>query len=210
MWLIRLMRSFAIALNLAWILLATAHAEESSASREAMKVVVEKASTNTTLPLFRAWITSGTDKFTFLVPEGFYIRAAPSQDRLKLANKAGDCQIAFALLHITPSDTGELKPEICRELLLSRHPGAKVLEEFPEHAAGQEGLGYDLQWETPEHLAYRIRTVFVPFASGVWEFTTTTVPKKFPEGRAGLHTLILTFRASAGGVLEVRPLPDRL
>jgi hypothetical protein len=96
-------------------------------------------------------------------------------------------------------------------VLLQRHPGAKILEEFTLSALSRRGPAFDLRWNANGGMPRCERVVFIPALAGVLEFSLVASPEKFVAAQAEYDLLLLTFRASdARGKLVVPVLSDKL
>ena len=162
-------------------------------------------------PLSRVYVGVGTNQLALLAPLGFRIRSEPEQRKVVFSQPEGRCNIQFRL-HAPPlaPDAKGLKPEPFRQLLLERHPGAQVVEEYTLSAGGQSGPAFDLAWRTPTGLWLFVRTVYIPSDAGILEFSMITDPDKAAEFRHVFNGVLLTFRSSRGGKLEVTPLSNQL
>jgi hypothetical protein len=161
-------------------------------------------------PVFRAYLTSGTNKFAFLVPGGFVMDAnTTAGNAISLINGDYNCWLTVRLLGQSPDVAAAPDPETCRQWLLSRHPGAKILEEFSLTAADRSGPAFNAQWETSGGSLQSARVAFIPSAAGILEFSLLAGADKLPRHIASLNTVLVSFRASVNGKLEVPPLSDK-
>jgi hypothetical protein len=92
-----------------------------------------------------------------------------------------------------------------RGLLANRYPNVKVLEEFHEEAGGMSGVAFDFHWLSQGNTVRASRAVFIPSRGGVLEFSLICSPDRFQQVRYDFNFLLLTFRASKDGKLEVTP-----
>jgi hypothetical protein len=162
------------------------------------------------MPVHRGFVTCGTNKFTFLLPEGYRLETADPQ-KITLASADLKCLITWRLLNPMPSESTELDPAHYRELLLSRHPGGKILETFSLSAVGRHGPAFDLRWSGAGGLARRERTLFVLSTAGVLEFSLVTSLDRFDAGRQDFDAVLVSFRASDGnGKLVVPVISNQL
>ncbi|MBI3877733.1 MAG: hypothetical protein HY300_17535 [Verrucomicrobia bacterium] len=163
---------------------------------------------------FRVYITVGTNKMALLVPQGFRMHADAGQRRIVLAENDERCVITVQLHGPVPPPEKPgaplLKPEVYRDLLLQRHPAAKVIEEYTLSAAGQSGPAFDAALRNAAGLSQRMRVAFIPTPAGVVEFNMLAGEDKFAEFHAAFNSLLLTFRAAAGGKLDIAPLSNKL
>jgi hypothetical protein len=162
------------------------------------------------MPVNRTYVTCGTNKFTFLMPAGFRLDTTDPQ-KLTLVSADLSRLLIWHILGPLPSEAAELDPAQYRELLLSRHPGAKILEEFSLGAVGRHGPAFDLRWGAAGGLERRERVLFIPAPAGVLEFSLVSSLEKFEAGRQEFDGLLVTFRASdANGKLVVPMISDKL
>src|ERR1035438_605296 len=92
-----------------------------------------------------AYVTFGTNKFGFVMPAGFRLE---TQDRQKVTLVSADlnCLLTFRMLEPIPGGDGELDPAYYCQLLLSGHPGGKIVDEFSLAAVSRRGPAFDLRW----------------------------------------------------------------
>ena len=129
----------------------------------------------------------GPNKFAFVVPPGFRLDIA-TDERVVLVNKDFTCLISLRI-------AAPATPEAQRAALLTRYPGAKILEELPLAVANQNGQMFDLQCAT-EGVVRFARAAFIPSPAGVLEFTLLSSPDKFREVQADFSFLLQTLRTS--------------
>jgi hypothetical protein len=194
------------------LLAARAHADDLSSSAPAkpppLQVSIATEHVPNLLPAFRAYLTAGTNKFAFLVPAGFRMDIS-GEDGFSLVSADYRCWLTFRIAGPVPPGAKELKPGACRELLLIRRPGAKILEEFSLAAAGQRGPAFSLQWKGPSGVSQSARAVFIPSPAGVLEFGVFASPDNLPKFHGSFNTLLNTFCIGVGGKLEISPLSSK-
>lgn len=187
----------------------TVRAEDSYAPPP-MKVLIRTELPNVQPPFHRAFVTSETNKFAFLIPDGLQVHNDPLHGRINLSNVEGNRYISFTILDPAPSERRKLNPDTYREMVMNHYSNAKILEEGSRGAAGQSGPAFDIQWIGAGGILQETRVVFVPTAAGVLEFTATTSADMFPEFQGGFNNLLGTFCLSTDGKLDVPPVSDRL
>jgi hypothetical protein len=161
------------------------------------------------MPVNRAFVRWGTNKFTFLMPDGYRLDMSATQ-KVMLVSTDLSCLISWRILGPAPSDAADLDPAQYRELVLSRHPGARMLNEFSLNALGRYGPVFDLRWGGAGGLMRRERVLFIPALAGVLEFSLVSSPEKFDAGREKFDGLRLSFRASdANGKLAVPTMSNK-
>ncbi len=159
---------------------------------------------------FRVYINAETTKFTFILPREYRADKLTSE-RVQLVNNDYNRFLSLRLLGPLPADTEPLDAAGFRELILSLHPGAKILEEFSLHAANHTGPAFDLEWVEANGIIRCSRVAFIPSAAGVLEFDLVCNDEQFAEAKRDLNSLMLTFRASdSSGHLEINPISDML
>ena len=162
------------------------------------------------LPADFAYVTFETSKFGFVMPAGFRLETNDAQ-KVMLVSADFSCLLTFRVLEpISPGIT-ELDPAPYRDLLLSRHPGGKILEEFSQAAVSRRGPVFDLRWNATGAVPRRERVLFIPSDAGVLEFSLVSSLEKFEAGRQGFNALLRTFRTTDGdGRLNMPMLSNRL
>jgi hypothetical protein len=162
------------------------------------------------LPADFAYVTFGTNKFGFAMPEGFRLDTKDGQ-KVTLISSDLNCQITFRLLESVPTADNEPDPAYYRQLLLDQRPGGKIVDEFSLPAVSRRGPAFDLLWNAARNVPRRERVVFVASTVGVLEFSLTSSLEKFESGRQAFGTLLLTFRVpEADGRLRMPVFSDRL
>ena len=157
-------------------------------------------------PVPRACVTTGTNQFAFVVPEGFRVDAS-NPETILLTQNDYSCFLTLRIASPAPADPSDVKPDFCRALLSSRFPGAKISEAFSLAAANHSGPAFNLQWTNASGVAQSARVAFIPSAAGLLEFSLVASPGKFSGGQPPFNSLLLTFRTNEGGKLEILPLP---
>ena len=162
------------------------------------------------MPADFAYVSFGINKFGFVMPDGFRLEKADSQ-KVTLVSADLNCLLTFRVLESAPPVAAELDPAPYRELLLSRHPGGKIIEEFSLAAAGRHGPAFDLRWNATGGVPRRERVLFISSNAGVLEFSLISSLEKFEAGRQGFNALLITFRTTgADGRLVMPMLSDKL
>ena len=174
-----------------------------------MNVLIRTELPNVQPPFHRAFVTSETNKFAFLIPDGLQLHSDPLHGRINLSNVEGNRYISFTILDPTPSEGRELSADVYREVVMNSFSNAKILEENSRVAAGRSGPAFDIQW-TSAGIIQHTRVVFAATAAGVLEFTANTSPEKFPALENDFNQVLGTFCLSTNGKLEVPPVSDRL
>jgi hypothetical protein len=161
-------------------------------------------------PANRAYVTAGTNKFAFQMPAGFRLETADPQ-KVMLVSGDFNCLLTWQILGPVPTGSPDLDPASYRELLLERHPGGKIVEEFNLPALGRRGPAFDLRWNAKGGAPRYERVVFIPALAGVLEFSLVGSPEKFKAAQPDFDLLLSSFRASdANGKLVVPVLSNRL
>jgi len=162
-------------------------------------------------PIRRVYINSGTNQFAFAVPPGFQADAS-NPKRVTVTSEDLSITITFGLADQGDGAQTETSSDACREVLLGRYRGAKILSEFTKRAAGHDGPAFDLTWTNPGGSDESLRVAFVPSRAGVMEFTSKSAPDKFDQNRYALNFIMLSFRSNEHGTLEseIRPFSSKM
>jgi hypothetical protein len=157
-----------------------------------------------------AYVTFGTNKFGFVMPAGFRLE---TQDRQKVTLVSADlnCLLTFRMLEPIPGGDGELDPAYYCQLLLSGHPGGKIVDEFSLAAVSRRGPAFDLRWNAAGTVPRLERVLFISSDAGVLEFSLASSLEKFEAGRQAFSSFLMTFRIpEKDGRLIMPVLSDRL
>ncbi len=159
---------------------------------------------------YRAYIDSKAAKFSFILPRTYRTDSLTSAD-MQLVNENYNRFLSFRILGPLSADAKKLDATDFRELLLDRHPGAKILEEFSLHAASHTGPAFDLEWAEANGVVRRSRVAFIPSAAGVLEFSLVCGVEQFSQAKNDLNSMMLTFRTGdSNGHLEISRLSDKI
>jgi hypothetical protein len=156
--------------------------------------------------VIRQLITSGTNKFVFVVPNGLRTETAP-EGMIGLAS--GDMSYYVSLRIVAPTPVNPAISEALHERITSQYAGASSLEEFTASVADREGTGFQLRQELPKVGGRLIRILWVPFKAGVMEFALNADARNAAAGRAALDMILLTFRSNERGRLEIVQHSDK-
>ena len=160
------------------------------------------------MPARRAYLTAGTNRFAFLVPEGFSLHSSEPQ-QVQLVSTDQSCTLSVSLLPGSSLET--LSPASARALLLARCPNAEFINEFSLSAADQSGPAFEVRWVGPQRIQQAARVAFIPSRAGPLLFWLSTSPEQLPARLTQLRLVMLTFCASdARGQLRVLPLSNKL
>src|ERR1051326_7470386 len=75
------------------------------------------------IPANRAYITAGTNKFAFLLPDGFRLSQSDAQ-RVAMVKADGSCIINLRVIGVPPSAIKTFDGAAARALLAEEHPDA--------------------------------------------------------------------------------------
>ena len=154
----------------------------------------------------RAHLSSGTNQFAFVVPEGFRMDAS-NPERVVLADSNYNFFLSVRI--VVPGRFRDAQTDLCRDLLLKQHPGARISDEFSQSAANRSGPAFDAQWDAVGGTVQSARVAFIPTSIGILEFSLLSRPDKFAQGKYYLNFLLLTFRSNEGGTLELPVFSDK-
>jgi hypothetical protein len=159
------------------------------------------------IPVDRGYITAGTNRFGFEIPNGFRLDVS-SRDSVALVNRDNSCRLNFRVVNPVPRTAVEIGE--CKAAVLAEYPEAKIVEEFSQTAVGRNGPAMDLYVRGPVGTTHRVRVVFIPSDGGLLEFSVVSTADAFETVKHHFQTLLLTFRASdPDGRLTMPVLPDK-
>ena len=133
-------------------------------------------------------------QFSFLPPRGWNVQSSASEKLIRLVRPES---AALIIVHIIEDKTTEALPstvEALRPRVLSRYPGAKIVEEFSASGLGQSGPAFDLEGQRTNHGRERTRLVFIPFPGGYLDCALTVSADKIGHEYHDLNQLLLSFR----------------
>jgi hypothetical protein len=153
----------------------------------------------------RAILLAETNQFSFVVPLGFRSQAEQSQKRIILTSRDHACSIVMQVHESPTRSTPKLKPEEHRAQVLSRYPGAKIVDEFTASIESQSGPAFEVEWQPQVGGLTATRLAFVPYAGGYLEFVINAPVERIRKFDPVLNQLLLSFRSSPiGAKLEVQ------
>jgi hypothetical protein len=156
--------------------------------------------------VIRQLLSSGTNKFVFVVPAG--MRTEPARDGA-IVLTAGDMSYYVSLRTAAPFPVNAQIRQALRERIAGQYAGANSLEEFTVGVADQEGTGFQLRQELLGVGSRLVRILWVPFKAGVMEFALNADTKNSAAGRAALEMILLTLRSNERGRLEIVAHSDK-
>jgi hypothetical protein len=164
-------------------------------------------------PITRVITSVGTNKFAFFAPRNFRVDASNPR-KISLTSPDDMTFITVRILPPLPKPAGTEKKkslrETCRDLLLAGHPGGKVLSEFTRTAGDCSGPAFDVQWQIPAGGVQAARVAFIPTVAGLLEFKLSTKPDRFHAATYKFNNVLLSFRVSKNGKLEIVRLSNKL
>lgn len=162
------------------------------------------------LPVDRAYLRVGTNRFAFLIPAGVKLEPWGSS-KVALVAQDYSVQITVGVAGFAAPPESKLNEDSCAAWVLQEQPQAKILSAGSASADSRTGPSYELALVGPSGVVLRGVIAFVPCRSGVMEFSLVCSPENFSVARTKLSTVMLTFRGSDEmGRLHVSPISDRL
>jgi len=158
-------------------------------------------------PVNRAYVSSGTNQFAFVVPNDFRLDSS-DPDRIEVIATDYRCFITFRILDPNATEIQGLQSAALRETVLSRHSGAMLKDEFSLNAANHSGPAFDMEWTNAGGAKEFARMTFIPAKAGVLEFSLQAGQDKAAEARVLFNSFLLSFRSNEAGKLEISPLVD--
>jgi hypothetical protein len=155
----------------------------------------------------RAYVTVGTNKLAFVVPEGFRADASDPQ-RIVISDVNCTCFITFRFVDLEPAASKELQPDSYRDLALGRFPDARITNEYTDFVGNRSGPGFDLRWKNWGGTEQCARVAYIPSAAGVMEFSLVSSSARFEGCQTLLRTLMSSLRNNEDGPLKITPITD--
>lgn len=166
-------------------------------NQPAMSVAVHAKVEGSFLPYRYAFITAGSAKYTFLVPDRYRV---DSSDPTKVKLISPDCSCFIVVGIGSGGSVGSARTaETLREYARDHYSDVQFLGDQVVCANGQCVPGVDFNWKADMDITRSTRTAFFPTANGTLEFTLTTSPEKFQMGLNELNLVMLTFRTGVNG-----------
>jgi hypothetical protein len=157
----------------------------------------------------RAYITAGTNKFAFLIPDDYRLASSDAQ-AVTLMKADGSALVTIRVINWVANASKPFDGATARQLLTQEHSDAIIAAEFGMSAANAAGPAFEILWGSGV-LARASRVGFVPLRAGVIQFSLDASPKNLAPSIADLNSITLTFRASdESGQLEATPIFDRI
>ncbi len=145
------------------------------------------------LPTYVAYLTLGTNKIGFAMPNGFHLSNVES-NHVVLANAEFTSLLTWSIIGPAPANGEELDPEYYKSLLLSQHPGGKIISEFSQVAGGHSGPAFEIRWTGKGGLERQEMAVFVACPFGIVEYDLVSSLAKYGDARQNMNTAMLTLR----------------
>jgi hypothetical protein len=161
------------------------------------------------IPTTRAYITAGTNKFAFLVPDEFKLASSDPQ-KVTLMKGDGSCLISVRVIGSKPPSDKPFDTAAARVLVNEEHSDATIVSEFGMFANGVGGPAFEIFWGVGA-LSRASRVGYIPLRAGLVEFSLDSSPKNLAPSLGEFNYVLLTFRASdENGKLAATPLSDQI
>jgi hypothetical protein len=172
---------------------------EAAQTNQVQKVLVDvRTNVQGSLAAIRyAFITVGSVKHSFIVPEGYRVDSThPRQIKLIRENLEAFITVAFEDA-VYPNT-----PELLREHISRHFAGAEIISENALCMAGVCSPAVDFRWKASGAIRRVSREVFFPTASGVVRMALTSSPQRFNSTVADYNLVLQTFRTSTNGKFD--------
>jgi hypothetical protein len=157
----------------------------------------------------RAYITVGTNKFAFLVPDEFKMAGCDAQ-KVTLMKGDGSCLISVRVIGSKPPSDKPFDCTGARGLVYEEHRDATIVSEFAMFAGGVGGPAFEINWGVGA-LSRVSRVGFIPLRAGIVEFSVDGSAKNLGPSLVDFNYVLLTFRASdENGKLAATPISDQI
>lgn len=178
-----------------------AETEGAVTNKVSLHVDVRRNVEGTFMPYRFAFITSGLERFTFLIPEDYRVDTSDlTKVKLTSPDYSGMIVVGVEAEGSTPG--AKLEAATLRARVLDRYPEAVIREESETAANGESAPAVTFSWKTSSGITRTTRTAFVPTTVGLMEFTLTASPEKFEAGLRELNLVMLTFRSGVNGKFD--------
>ncbi len=177
-----------------------AEPDSGNTNQPALSVDVRRNVEGTYVPYRYAFVTSGTEKYTFLVPEAYRVDTSdPAKVKLASADFSG--MIILGLARGFPAGV-KIDAAALEARVHANFPEATINAEQSVCANGQTAPALDFTWKADSGVTRKTRTTFIPVAGGLMEFTLTASPEKFEASLAEMNLVLLTFRSGTNGKFD--------
>lgn len=166
----------------------------------ALKVDVRRNVEGTHMPYRFAFVTAGTEKFTFLIPEDYRVDTS-DPSKVKLASADYSVMIVVGVSGGMPAGT-KMTAEALQARVLSSYPETVIKRDLTVAANEQSAPALDFTWKAQTGITRMTRTTFIPTTAGLMEFTLTASPDKFEASLRELNLVMLTFRSGVNGKFD--------
>jgi hypothetical protein len=162
------------------------------------------------IPARYAYLTTGKQKFSFVVPARFRLEMA-DQEKLVLVTSDLSATLTFRLAGPLPPNLQGLTHSQCRDWFSNNYPGAGVQQELSMTAANQSGPAFDAQWNANSLQQRMARVAYFPSRAGVIELSLVCTEPQFKTLQYDFNFVLLTFRASdESGHLDLPVLSNKI
>lgn len=175
--------------------------ENSVTNKVSLKVDVRRNVEGSYMPYRFAFITSGFERFTFLIPEDYRVDTS-DLTKVKLSSPDYTGLIVVGVEAEGSAPGSKMDAGALRVRVLNLYPEAVIKSEDTAAANGQSAPAIDFCWKTPSGITRMTRTTFVPTSVGLMEFTLTASPEKFEAGLREFNLVMLTFRSGVNGKFD--------
>ncbi|GDY22562.1 hypothetical protein LBMAG56_39090 [Verrucomicrobiota bacterium] len=181
-----------------------AHAQAPSADSFNVKITEQNLAPVPPITLVR--VRAGSTRVVFVAPRGFRSRNHEDRSEVRFLSPDDSCSVNLAFRPADAAPAAGTSPEsAAAELaarwhtsLLTRYPGAKILEAFTETAGGTSGPACDLLWTNDGRGELKLRLTLLRFGAHWVELTLISAPASFEQNRHACNDVLLTLRAAEG------------
>ncbi len=172
--------------------------ENTATNQTVLSVDVRRNVEGTYIPYRFAFITSGLEKFTFLIPEGYRVDTT-DPTKIKLASPDYSAMIIVGVAGGSLPAGVKFDAPTLRAKVMAGYPEAVIKEEHSASANEQSAACIDFSWKTESGITRMTRTTFIPTTVGLMEFTLTASPETYEASVREFNLVMLTFRSGANG-----------
>lgn len=175
--------------------------ENAVTNKVSLRVDVRRNVEGSYMPYRFAFITSGFERFTFLIPEDYRVDTS-DLTKVKLSSPDYTGLIVVGVEAEGSPAGAKLDAAALQARVLAKYPDAVLKAESTVAANGQSAPALDFCWKTESGITRMTRTTFVPTSVGLMEFTLTASPEKFEAGLREFNLVMITFRSGINGKFD--------
>jgi hypothetical protein len=174
----------------------------------ALKAAVQPGEIIGNEQVLRQFITCGTNRFMFVLPPGLR-NETQSLNSILLSSRDSRFYVTVGVFDAGEDDLASAEIEVKGKQVPNRFPGAAKVEQFTTTVAGREAKGVQLRQPVPQVGERFVRIVLVAISGTIVEFTLNSATNSSAQAIQTLDKILVTFRASENGRIEIPRMTDK-